>query len=436
MPPSPRSKIKQLWTASSKHCVLTRVPAPGRLAEGQLRQAFEGVSFTKYHPDFANIVGKDARHALLLSSAETSRNAFFHTGCVHVLEPAAGSRRSSGGSGAGSGAPNEEEVLYATSNLLQTSSSSQLPVILISRVSLRRNSAGDVTAAEWTKLRPPMAMPAGAIPYQTKAGAGGPAGSAGGGRGSSGVLYCAQGNPSPGTSGLFYMPTGRPPVPLVSNYYGREFNSVYDVVRHPDDGSLWFTDPCLGFEQDFRKRPQMPCHVYRFNPDTGDLRVVADGLNRPAGICFGVDATTVYVTDADALYGSGSGSSNGGDARRAATIYAFDVLRRGGSDFLTNKRVFSYALRGTPLGIRCDAAGNVYAGCADGVEVWNSGGVLLGVIEVPGGVSSFCFSRKGEMFLCSEQQLWWVYLKPTIEVASHWGSLPVPMTVDPDDNFI
>ncbi|KAL1888834.1 hypothetical protein Sste5346_009312 [Sporothrix stenoceras] len=416
------------------------------LGEGRPRSAFEGVSFKKYHADFSTVVGKDARHALLLSSAETSRNAFFHTGCVLVREPAAGSRRNSSGSGT-SRAPSEEEVIYTTSNLLQTSSSSQLPVILISRVSLRRNADGDVTSTEWTKLRPPFAMPAGAIPYQTKAGA--PVGplAGTGARGSSGVLYCAQGNPGPGTSGLFYMPTGRPPVPLVSNYYGRDFNSVFDVVRHPEDGSLWFTDPCIGFEQDFRKRPQMPCHVYRFHPETSDLRVVADGLNRPTGICFSPDAATVYVTDADTLYGGGGGSGNvnfvtgnngGGDGRRAATIYAFDVLRRGGSDFLTNKRVFSYALRGTPLGIRCDAAGNVYAGCADGVEVWNEGGVLLGVIEVPGGVSSFCLSRDGEMFLCSEQQLWWVHLQPTTtETVSRWGGPgPVPMTVDPEDNFI
>ncbi|CAK7228192.1 hypothetical protein SBRCBS47491_006821 [Sporothrix bragantina] len=293
-------------------------------------------------------------------------------------------------------------------------------------------------------------MPAGAIPYYMPA--------KNGNSSSSGVLYCAQGNPSPGTSGLFYMPRGKPPVPLITSYYGRDFNSVFDVARHPTDGSLWFTDPCVGFEQDFRKRPQMPCHVYRFHPDTGDVRVVADGLNRPAGICFSADAATVYVTDTDSIhnYGvSGGGGGGGGvgslfsgfgtsnnqaqDVRRAATIYAFDVLRRGGSDFLTNKRVFAYALRGAPIGLRCDAVGNVYAGCADGVEVWSAGGVLLGVIEVPGGVTSFCFAGEGEMFLCSEQQLWWVHFKGEKEPPPRWGaSAAAPMMMDPDidDNFI
>lgn len=36
------------------------------------------------------------------------------------------------------------------------------------------------------------------------------------------------------------------------------------------------------------------------------------------------------------------------------------------------------------MGVKCDDNGNVYAGCADGVEVWNPGGTLLGVIEVQG----------------------------------------------------
>ena len=37
------------------------------------------------------------------------------------------------------------------------------------------------------------------------------------------------------------------------------------------------------------------------------------------------------------------------------------------------------------MGVKCDKDGNVYAGCADGVEVWSPGGTLLGVIEVQGG---------------------------------------------------
>jgi hypothetical protein len=66
------------------------------------------------------------------------------------------------------------------------------------------------------------------------------------------------------------------------------------------------------------------------------------------------------------------------------SIYAFDVITRSGSPFLTGKRLFARALIGTPKGIICDSMGNVFAGCGDGVEIWNPGGTLLGVIRVPG----------------------------------------------------
>lgn len=105
-----------------------------------------------------------------------------------------------------------------------------------------------------------------------------------------------------------------------------------------------------------------------------------------------------------------------------ATIYAFNVVRsypQSSSEessstlsytqpYLTNRRVFAFAAVGAPDGIKCDTRGNVYAGCGDGVEVWNSGGCLLGRFVVPGnaGVANFCFGRGGEMFLCSEQRLW------------------------------
>ena len=78
---------------------------------------------------------------------------------------------------------------------------------------------------------------------------------------------------------------------------------------------------------------------------------------------------------------------------RPATIYAFDVLERSGSPFLSNRRVFVYVAAGVPASVHCDRAGNVYAACGDGVEVWSPGGVALGLIEVPGSWSpgSCCF---------------------------------------------
>ncbi|CAN8102890.1 unnamed protein product [Discula destructiva] len=331
-----------------------------------------------YQPTSGTDFDPRCRHSLLLSSAETSRNPFFHQACIFV--------------------PHHDE-LYITSNLLQSTSSSSLPIVLISRVKLhRRNEAGpgdgtnvgddDVASVEWQKLRPPleMTMPAGGTAY------------------ANGMVFCSQGSLADGSGGLYYMPRGKPPEPLVTRFYGRDFNSPHDVVL-TKDGALWFTDPCHGFEKDFRKKPMLPCQVYRFDPEIGDLRVVADGLGRPTGITFSPDEGTAYVTDTDACRGDGEL-----DASRAATIYAYDVLTRGSAPFLSNKRVFACPVSGIPIGIKCDDKGHVYAGCSDGIEIWNESGMLMAVVEIPGGVTNFsfgnCSATKKEMFVCAEQRLW------------------------------
>lgn len=54
------------------------------------------------------------------------------------------------------------------------------------------------------------------------------------------------------------------------------------------------------------------------------------------------------------------------------------------SPFLANKRVFAVPITGTPASVKCDENGYVYAGCSGGIEVWNSGGVLQAVVEIPG----------------------------------------------------
>ncbi len=198
---------------------------------------------------------------------ETSKNPFFHAGCVYL--------------------PGAEE-LYITSDLLQSTSSSHLSVILISKIKISRESSAKAVATEWLKLRPPpnMPMPAGGTNYRR------------------GVLFCAQGNVSPGTGGLYYMEIGRPPEPVVTNYFGTDFNSVQDVVVSKD-GALWFTDSPNGFEKEFRQKPQLPPHIYHFKPESGELRVVAESLGRPHGLALSPDETTLYVTATNAAHGGG-----------------------------------------------------------------------------------------------------------------------------------
>jgi gluconolactonase len=224
-----------------------------------------------------------------------------------------------------------------------------------------------------------------------------------------GLLFCAQGDYRD-MGGIIHMEADYPhrTTVILNNYLGRRFNSLNDAVVHTD-GSMWFTDPMYGFEQGLRPKPELPNQVYRFDPQTGDIRVVADGFGRPKGICFSPQEKIIYIADTDAVRGDGSV-----DATRPATIYAFDIIEKQHAKWLTNRRVFAMPGTGVPHSIKCDLVGNVYAACGDGLNVWNTSGVLLGKVLVPGGITSFCFGRSGELFLCSGTKFWALTVAPTV----------------------
>lgn len=280
----------------------------------------------------------------------------------------------------------DQEALYITSNTLNTEAGKTIKI-----GKLTREKSG---SWKYEELQTDVAMGNGGINYD------------------GGVLFCDQGNKTkPG--GLVLMET-KPPYAtktLVSSFHWRLFSSVNDVVIHTD-GSIWFTDPIYGYEQGFRNAPQLPCQVYAFEPETGDVRVVADGFGRPNGLCFTPDEKTMYVTDTDWIHGDGTS-----DLTRVSAIYAFDVIERHGSQFLANRRVFAMADEGIPDGIKCDLEGNVYSGCGDGVHVWTPGGRLLGKIKIKGGAANFCFGRKGELFLLNETRFWVVKVAEKVQGA-------------------
>lgn len=121
-----------------------------------------------------------------------------------------------------------------------------------------------------------------------------------------GIIFCSQGTLTH-PSKLMYMKHSPPfeTATLVEGFGERQFNSVNDVVIHCD-GSIWFTDPSYGYEQGFRPPPQLPNQVYRFNPQTKSLRVMADGFGKPNGIAFSPDCRIVYITDTDSVRGDGT----------------------------------------------------------------------------------------------------------------------------------
>ncbi|KAF5354300.1 hypothetical protein D9756_007196 [Leucocoprinus leucothites] len=156
---------------------------------------------------------------------------------------------------------------------------------------------------------------------------------------------------------------------LLNNYYGRQFNSLNDVKVLPGTDILFFTDVQYGFVNRFRDAPLMENHVYRLDPDTGAVRVVATDFDKPNGLAFTADGRTVYVTDT---------GTAGGSATEPATIYAFDVDPT--THAFTNRRILAYVDAGIADGVQVDTEGNVYGACADGIHVFAPDGTLLGKI--------------------------------------------------------
>jgi gluconolactonase len=64
-----------------------------------------------------------------------------------------------------------------------------------------------------------------------------------------------------------------------------------------------------------------------------------------------------------------------------------------------NRRVFAYSDSSAPDGIQLDTMGNVYAGCGDGIHVWNTEGTLIGKFYLNGTTSQMVFTKSGLVIL-------------------------------------
>ncbi|KAG0705379.1 hypothetical protein DFH29DRAFT_800473, partial [Suillus ampliporus] len=175
---------------------------------------------------------------------------------------------------------------------------------------------------------------------------------------------------------------------LLDNFYGRQFNSINDVKVLPGTDIIYFTDPSYGFISGWRPEPMLPEQVYRFDPSTGQVRVVADQFVHPNGIAFTPDGKTAYVTDTGEI---------GESQTLPATIYQYDV--DPSTQSFQNRRVFAYADSGAPDGIQLDTKGNVYAGCGEGTHVWNSEGTLIGKFFLNSTLAQMIFTKSGLVIL-------------------------------------
>jgi gluconolactonase len=184
---------------------------------------------------------------------------------------------------------------------------------------------------------------------------------------------------------------------VVDGLDGRPFNSPNDVVA-ARDGTIWFTDPSYGFLQGFKPRPSLSDFVYRYDPRTADLSVVASDFDKPNGLAFSPDERVLYIGDSGANHERGSF-----DPRRPHHIRAFDVE----DGWLSNDRVFAEIEPGFPDGLKVDAAGRVYASSFAGVQVFDPAGEPVGAIGLRGAVNFTFGGRDGELlFITADSAVW------------------------------
>ena len=189
---------------------------------------------------------------------------------------------------------------------------------------------------------------------------------------------------------------------LADRYEGKRLNSPNDVVVK-SDGTVWFTDPPYGILSDYEghKSPMEVdgCYVYRCDPAAGTLDIVADDFDKPNGIAFSPDETTLYVAD--------TGLSHDPDGPHH--IRAFDVVDGAA---LTNSRVFAVCDARLFDGFRLDTDGNLWSSAGDGVHCFAPDGTLLGKILIPEGVSNVCFGgpKKNRLFITATTSLYSVYV--------------------------
>lgn len=189
---------------------------------------------------------------------------------------------------------------------------------------------------------------------------------------------------------------------LADRFQGRRLNAPNDLVVK-SDGTLWFTDPHYGIQTDYeggRAEPELPPSVYRLDPCSGSLTVVADDFNGPNGLCFSPDESKLYVTESGRLF----------DPDPERHIRVFDVSADGMR--LSHGRLFHKVEPGFADGIRVDEDGNLWSSADDGVHCIAPTGDLLGKVLVPSRVSNVTFggARKNRLFICASHTLYSIFL--------------------------
>jgi gluconolactonase len=192
-------------------------------------------------------------------------------------------------------------------------------------------------------------------------------------------------------------------VTVVDNYQGKRLNSPNDIVVK-SDGTIWFTDPPYGIlpgtKEGYDGEIEVGgCYVYRFDPTTDELTIVANDFDKPNGIAFSPDEQRLYVSDT-----GGSHTPEGPHHIRVFTVVDGKQLTGG--------RVFADIEPGLSDGFRFDVNSFLYTSSRDSIQVYAEDGTRLGKILVPEPIANCTFGGKDKnrLFITASTSLYAIYL--------------------------
>lgn len=188
---------------------------------------------------------------------------------------------------------------------------------------------------------------------------------------------------------------------LVDSFEGKRLNSPNDLILHRS-GDIFFTDPPYGLpnrENDSR-REQLHFGVYRLDRKTNSVALLTSELERPNGIAFSPDQTTLYVAQSDP---------------KRAIIMRFPVnpdLTLGVGSVFFDATAQVGKLPGLPDGMCVDRQGNLWATGPGGVWVLSPTGKLLGRLDTGEKTSNCTIGDDGKyLFITADSLLCRVRLR-------------------------
>ena len=155
---------------------------------------------------------------------------------------------------------------------------------------------------------------------------------------------------------------------VASHYGGRELNSPNDIVVRRDN-SIYFTDPNSGRSAKYglaRKQELDFQGVFRLDPATGQMILLADDFSKPNGLCFSRDESLLYINDSD---------------RQHIRVF---VVQSDGT--IADGRIWAEtggAEPGVADGMKIDSQGNLYCCGSGGIHVFDSDGRRRDIIRTP-----------------------------------------------------